>query len=524
VKPLFISVRRRGTIIFGAMAISTLLSAPVTAPAQPKEPTPTERVQATETRRPADAAREEWRKALRAKPLPKNRCFTATYPDKSWREVPCKAPTPHKLFLPQHGGMVRVDVVGGTGSDFAATVKGNGNISEAEGSFDTVTGVTYGNPYSLQLNTDRFQTSACSGSPNSGCRGWQQFVYESSGYAFIQYWLLGYGPSGTLCPTPRYSNCQPGFATYKGWCPVELPLFPGDPNPVQCVINAANEPSVPSEPMTSLSQLEVDGAAAGVNGATDDSINIWVGGTPHKTAGDNRFPDLGSQWQETEFNVFGDGNGSGAVLDLGADLKVRTEIVSGTSLAPSCDQTSFTAESNNTTLVPGSCSPMGAAIVFAENSYCPDPIRGTNTGCLSQVTATPSSKTFSLNGRQESSAIPPNVILTWANGHSAAFYGNPVITLSATNNPNQIAYKITFDSIYRTHLTPQLAEIRLRDINNKSIVGYTSVSPTGALPVPKCPGPYTISALQGILGAPNISSIVYVDIQIFPIDDGGSCV
>jgi hypothetical protein len=370
VKSLSSFVHRRGTKFLGVMAVASLLLVPVTAPAQPKEPTPTEPAQATATELPTDAARKEWQKGMLATPRPKSSgCFTAAYPEKQWREVPCKPSTPHKLFLPQQGGMSRLDTVGGAGPDFSATV--TGHITQAEGSFDSVTGVTSTNAYSLQLNTAPFTTSTCSSSPNAGCRGWEQFVYESSGNGFIQYWLLGWGPVGTMCPMPRHANCPAGQSFSDGWCPVQIPLIPNDPNPIQCVINAVNEPSVPAEPMTSLGQLRLAGASAG-GGVANDSITVTVGGTPHTASGDNRFPDLGSQWQEAEFNVFGNGNSSQAVFNSGANLQVRTEVISGTNLGPGCHLRSFTGESNNLTLVnspPVSPAPQPApALVFSQSN------------------------------------------------------------------------------------------------------------------------------------------------------------
>ena len=64
---------------------------------------------------------------------------------------------------------------------------GNGDWPhQAEGSFDSVTGVTSAGAYTLQLNTAPFSTSACSGSPNpANCQGWEQFVYPSSGGGLI---------------------------------------------------------------------------------------------------------------------------------------------------------------------------------------------------------------------------------------------------------------------------------------------------------------------------------------------------
>ena len=363
------------------MTGAILLSAPVTALAQTA---PTEPSQSTAMGRPTGAAREEWHKALLATPRPKNGCFTATFPEKTWRQVPCKPSTPHKLYLPQRGRMSRTDIVGDSGPDFSATV--TGHIPQAEGSFDSATGVTSTNDYSLQLNTAPFQTITCAssqGGMEGKCRGWEQFVYESSGNSFIQYWLLNWGQPGTTCPQPNGANCLPGSSSSDGWCPFQVS------GAVDCVVNAVNEPMVPPEPMTSLSELEVAGATAPAlvqilpGRAAKDSITITVGGSAPQTAtGDNRFPDLSTQWNEVEFNVFGDGGGSQAVFNNGANLAVRTEVISGTSTGfgpaprqgspPGCHLHSWTGESNNLALVnslPVSPAPQPApALVFSEGA------------------------------------------------------------------------------------------------------------------------------------------------------------
>ena len=89
--------------------------------------------------------REPWRKAMLAIPLPKKGCFTAIYPNRQWREVPCRPSTPHPPLLPHAGGMTQPEQVGGAGPDFSATV--TGHISTAEGSFDSATGITSTNAY-----------------------------------------------------------------------------------------------------------------------------------------------------------------------------------------------------------------------------------------------------------------------------------------------------------------------------------------------------------------------------------------
>jgi hypothetical protein len=140
---------------------------------------------------------------------------------------------------------------------------------------------------------------------------------------------------------------------------------------VYCVINAVDETTTPAEPMTSLGQLTLAGAAAGGT-ATSDSITTAVGATADSATGNNYFPDLGTQWQEAEFNVFGDGGGSQAVFNSGANLVPRTEVISGATTGPGCHLQSWTGETSNLTLVnspPPSPGPTPApALVFSESN------------------------------------------------------------------------------------------------------------------------------------------------------------
>jgi hypothetical protein len=124
--------------------------------------------------------------------------------------------------------------------------------------------------------------------------------------------------------------------------------------------------------MTSLRQLKVTGTAA--SGAANDAITLTVGDTPHTATGDNLFPDLRNQWQEVEFNVFGDGNLSQAVFNTGSTVVVRTAVTSGTASGPGCHVKSWTGESNNLTLVnsPPTASPGAApALVFSQSNPAP---------------------------------------------------------------------------------------------------------------------------------------------------------
>ncbi|MFZ1010891.1 MAG: VWD domain-containing protein [Candidatus Sulfotelmatobacter sp.] len=364
------------------------------------------------SRAPTAVERESWRQTIIHTSLPGKGCFVAKYPEIQWRETPCQPPST-KLYPPKRPGMIRLETVGGAGSDFSALV--TGHISEAEGSFDSVNGVTSecavqcpnqvcpvnpsctgqpANSYSLQLNSKIFDTQTCAGSSpvttwtitGGKCQGWEQFVYSSSNSGSIQYWLENYGPPGTQCPTPRGASCVAGGASSDGWCPFQFTSS----DPVYCVVNGANFAGAPAETITSLDPassgaLKLSGAAAGFNGNADDAVYVTEGTTVYPATGGNYFPDLGSQWQEAEFNVFGDGNGDQAVFNANSTIQVRNSVTSGTAAAPNCDQASFTGESNNLTLVtllPPVAHTGTPSLVFKESNVS----GSTQTTCAGAVT------------------------------------------------------------------------------------------------------------------------------------------
>lgn len=277
---------------------------------------------------------ERWRRTIVHTQRPKKACFTAEYPAAAWTEVPCVKP-PNIPFGRAKG--VRPLTVG-NGTEFSAQAA-SGYILQAEGSFDSVTGVTSEimdlngklspDVFSLQLNTEDVSTSACNGV--SGCTGWQQFIFSNSGCGdpaaciYIQTWLFGL-PS---CPNSDWSG-------------------PADQG---CMINSTMAASFASIPLDALATVKLRGAVAGVDGP-DDLITLTVGTTMYSAPGDNRLPDLGQHWQIAEFNIFGNGDYSVANFNTGSTLVVRIAVDSGTISAPSCYPNGFTGETNNLTLTP----------------------------------------------------------------------------------------------------------------------------------------------------------------------------
>jgi hypothetical protein len=301
---------------------------------------------------------ERWRQTIVHTKRPKKACFTAEYPATTWTEVPCGKP-PKGPFLPA-GGPRSLKV--GNGTDFAAQAA-SGYISRAEGSFDSVTSLKSAcsvqcpnlkcptnptctssdvkNDFSLQINSNTFSTSACKGHAN--CAGWEQFFFTNRACAespfpacaFIQYWLLGYGDS-----------CPQGWHSYQH----------------SCAINSQNSVNFLPFLVDDLGFMKLTGEVAGVD-AEDDVVTFTYATKSYSAPGDNRLRELGQKWQISEFNIFGDMDGSQAVLNTGTTLVVRNLVDSGTTSAPLCVAPGgATGETNSLTLAELQTRPTNAGV------------------------------------------------------------------------------------------------------------------------------------------------------------------
>jgi len=238
-------------------------------------------------------------------------------------------------------GKAGTDAVG-DGNDYAASV--SGVLSKSIGSFPTVSGVTtevgIGGPndYTLQLNSNFMTTAACKGI--SACRSWQQFIYSSGEQAvFMQYWLIKYG---TSCP--------------NGWTNFETDCY-------------ANSSAVlaPVEAITSLHTLKLSGTAK-LHGR--DTVVFTAGAMAYSTTGKDSMVDLATAWQQSEFNIVGDGDSSAAVFNPGSVVRVKIVVTNGSTAAPTCAaKAGTTAETNNLKL--HACTGVGGAhpyIAFNESN------------------------------------------------------------------------------------------------------------------------------------------------------------
>ncbi len=307
---------------------------------------------------PPPKDQQAWTALMAKTPIPKKGCFNASYPKPRWQEVPCvKAPE-----LPQNVG---------NGVDWAATVAGT-PLTSATGSFDSVSGVSsetgttfsancknpvanVPNVFSLQLNTTSGFTTKPAGiaacQTAAGCQGWQQFVYSSTyNLVFMQYWLLGFGPT-----------CPAGWTSAAGGC-----------------YQNSNATAVPAQTIANLRQLSLTASA---NSGFDTATVLIAGNVPSLSASNqDSVLNLAPAWKDAEFNVFGDTCASQANFSAGSTIVVRTQVNAGASIAPTCTSQGFTGETNNLNLVgtPATVQSSGEpAIVFTESNIVP----GTPSSC-----------------------------------------------------------------------------------------------------------------------------------------------
>ncbi len=301
--------------------------------------------------------------------LPKKGCFAATYPDTEWREIACGAPSTH----PNRPALKpRPDAVG-NGADFAAQT--SGLITKAEGSFPVVLGVgsesgdvsgkspAVAGAWMLQLNTQFFSNPpACKNA--SGCQGWVQFLFSQSQCTptsgqpgiksgtvpcvFIEYWMLGFGPT---CPgAPWISDGQN-----------------------DCFFNTAST-IVPPQNIENLGDLVLTGSTGG----GQDQVILSSGGQMFAQANDSVL-DLPKFWKAVEFNVFGDCCFSQAVFNEGTTLLVNAAIDDGTRNGPTCESNAGTTGETNNLFLVSPCTATGGGspkIAFWESLGGPPAVTG----------------------------------------------------------------------------------------------------------------------------------------------------
>ncbi len=281
----------------------------------------------------------QWQAAVAKVAEPGHGCYRASYPALQWHATGCAvAPKwPVAPALASGSATHAAPAAVGDGHDYSAVT--TGLITQATGTFKDVssgitekgqedhTGPRVKNAFTLQLNSQFFDSPACEGASDpSDCLGWQQFVYEyggrHAGFIFMQYWLIDYA-----------NTCPEGWFTYSS----------------DCYTNSSAAEM--SSPLTAaeLATLSFTGSAAS---GGNDTVSLSVGsGHAISVSGPDSMVDLSAFWNTAEWGVFGDGGGGEAFFGSDTTLQAQTAVTSGSSAAPSCVNEGFTAETNNLDLV-----------------------------------------------------------------------------------------------------------------------------------------------------------------------------
>lgn len=297
---------------------------------------------ATDARAQSAAQQDAWSESIANVPLPHAGCFTASYPDATWTEVPCVT-APLRPATPRHAWGNWTGTVG-NGNDYMAVVAGH--MTSAKGYFPIVSGLvkesglwngkTTPNSYTLQLNSNFMSGSpACAGAAvPADCLAWEQFVYSSDEQqAYMQYWLI----------------------TYNNTCPAGWISTSGD-----CFVNS-KAVSVPRQVITQLPYLKIT-ASADLTGS--DKLVMTTQTRAYSTTGPGTMVDLASGWTGAEFNVFGDCCSSEANFNPGTTITDRIDVNNGTTDTPVCDGgLGTTAETNNMNLGKN-CKTLGGTAPF----------------------------------------------------------------------------------------------------------------------------------------------------------------
>jgi hypothetical protein len=304
-----------------------------------------------------EPAHVQWRETMVHMETPRQGCFRAAFPSTLWEEVSCRTADIHAHSVPRppQSGLSQTT---GNGADYVLAA--SGLISQTVGSFPSVSAVTFesnvgvpafgdlgilgSNEYSLQINTNaNLTTSACAGATGS-CTVWQQFLYATdylgagTAAVYMEYWLLDWGP-----------DCPSGWATQGN----------------DCWKNSAYT-DAPDVPIQSLENLRMTGTV--VPGG-NDTVAFANGTVAYSLSAPDSVVQIGTVWNQSEFNVVGDTDGSEAVFDGGASITVNVAAQFGSTAAPVClSGDGSTGETNNLNL--GSCVTAGGStpsIQFTES-------------------------------------------------------------------------------------------------------------------------------------------------------------
>ncbi|MGF6383813.1 hypothetical protein OKW47_000470 [Paraburkholderia atlantica] len=370
------------------MAITVLSTALSTSVVCAQSPT-----SETDAKSPyAQASKEQqtnWRESVRqVGPPPKAGCYRMSYPDTTWREAACamvslqhptakyappvetmrkKRMSQSKHITEDNADSAEDDaVLTGHGKDYIAQTEGL--TTSAIGSFPgtVVSGlVDDAAGYTLQLNTNFSRTNASYCQQNGfhpDCRVWQQFIYDSDEVSqqpgplgpapegpqiYIQDWIL------LTDQDDLHSPCPAGWLSAAGGC-----------------YKNSSAVAAPDIPVGNLGLTTLAGYVSTPGSGATDTVILTYNGSAYTVSQPDDTLDIAQGWNQSEFNIFGEGNSSEVSFKPKTSITVNLQVNDGTTYAPKCLDSGTTGETNNLNLGKTCTATAGAkpSIQFTERT------------------------------------------------------------------------------------------------------------------------------------------------------------
>jgi uncharacterized protein YjbI with pentapeptide repeats len=343
-----------------AAPMATSNSAALSSPAGPSLPQTNERT---------PDGWNSWKTSRVQDPPSQEGCGVASFGSTTWQPSQCSIAALGPSLPSASGSASSV----GNGNDYVAS-ETSANIGSVVGTFPATSGLTsetggHGigpftkancaggnlpNCYELQINTNFFWTST----PYTGggtYEGWEQFLYGNppgggSGGVYIEVWLFNYYyVNGDTCPATI-----PGFGSWFN-------------SSADCTANGIGT-AVPNIPATSLGSVTFSAYTNYMGSGKDVAMICISGGSCYSFSMTDTVLELYNHWNQAEYNVFGNEDGSGAYFNAGTSIEVENNLTdgSGNAIPATCLNNGTTGESNNLFLEP--CSGKSNGIVFTEAS------------------------------------------------------------------------------------------------------------------------------------------------------------
>jgi len=269
----------------------------------------------------AGSAPAPWRQTMLSRRPTTPGCFQSRYPAMAWKVVACiMGGHDARLAFPRSPPRPLDEDLAGN-----QTALSSGNITGAIGKLSQ-SGVTEAagrglrNSFSIQLNTNYFDSPYCRNHPN--CIAIEQFVVDSNGYMEIQLWLFGYlSKESERCPDSSWQIYENSTITaYLASC--------------------YKTPAITSEnidlPVHVFNQLNNIIMSASASKAGKDVFVMELNGvlTLITLPSGMRFGLFG-RWTDVDFNVYGESNDE-VVFNPGAKLEVEVALIDGAPEPPKC--------------------------------------------------------------------------------------------------------------------------------------------------------------------------------------------